>query len=1153
MLIRNCIKSNGVLLLFSVLIYPQFNIWAINPSSGQNYIITYSPNQATTDINSLQESQRCPEVKYIDGLGRQMQIVNVGCTPSSNDIISYFEYDSIGRPSNTWLPFPSSTNGAFVDLTTKKSALLNFYEDEKPYCQNIYEESPLNRITKIYGAGANWQNANKGVVNQWLTNNQSDSMIVNNYTIQSDQSLIKHGTYNNSTLFVSEQIDEDGNKTWVFTDKSGHIILTRSYNEGAFYSTYYIYNDLDQLVYVLPPLASEALTANDVSWNSSTSTIALFGYYYHYDNFGNCIEKKLPGIASQYFVYDSSHHQVLAQDGNQRASNRWTFTKYDILGRVVMRGLIILSSSLDILVNQYKDLFIIETFNGDANNCGYSNNYFSDREKLIEIFYFDNYSYINSNWLPGNRTQYIAWQSSNALDYNYLNTSNSELSAKGLLTGSMSFLTTNQGSKKSTAYYYDKNGRIVQKNGTNHFNPLSNYSFGGDQYSYSYDFKGNILHIRHYFRCTYTADDYTEGQKFEYDHIGRLLKTKQYVNDELALVTTSTNTYNELGQLFTKTYGNNLETQTYKYNVRGWLKEINGSLFSEKLYYEENSIFNGNISKMSWMHLTGNIHELGWKQNTSRWKENWSTYTYSYDNLNRIKTAVGDNIGSFNETFTYDKHGNIVTTIRDGITMPGWESDGITPHHTVNTIDYLNYYYNGNMLTNINDNSNNNQIFTGGQDFKDSNTPVDYSYDDNGNMIYDLNKNIRTIKYNYLNLPDTIQIGSGHMMTSSYDANGDKFVVKRMTATGSLVTMPIGSTLMNNNVGYTVESTTNTMYDDNIISEEYNPNRILIADGILKRTNSMFETIPTFKYHYYLKDHLGSVRVVIDENGIVNQVNNYYPFGMESCESAENQSELTYQDYLFGGKEFNRKLELNMYDFGARNYDATIGRWLSVDPLVEKYYSISPYAYCGDNPVNRTDPDGRDWGDHKGEIIWINNVTSANDKDIQKGDKYLGRNVLVGTHNRDANLKEPINGARFDLYLESNHKGASATIYGNTVPADVKKYGTLKEGIYPAEAGHRSKYPNEKEILINGGRDLPTVNGNPHDPKGKPVEEQTLRGVFFHAGNTGRESLTTSSGRPISEGCQTGPNQAGSKNLYNDFMNHVPDDFSGYYYLRSGN
>lgn len=211
--------------------------------------------------------------------------------------------------------------------------------------------------------------------------------------------------------------------------------------------------------------------------------------------------------------------------------------------------------------------------------------------------------------------------------------------------------------------------------------------------------------------------------------------------------------------------------------------------------------------------------------------------------------------------------------------------------------------------------------------------------------------------------------------------------------------------------------------------------------------------------------------------------------------------------------------------------------------------------YCAGNPIRYVDPDGRDWYEaENGTIVW--NDKAISQKAMKEGGikgMYLGKNVLVGTHNRDKDLYEPINTAKFDLYLESNKDGATATIYGNTVPADVKKYGTLKEGIYPAETGHRSKYPNEKAILINGGRDLPTVNGNPHDPKGKPVEEQTLTGVFFHVGNTGRESLITSKGKLISEGCQTGPNQAGSQKLFDNFMNHVPDDFSGYYYLRSGN
>ena len=191
-----------------------------------------------------------------------------------------------------------------------------------------------------------------------------------------------------------------------------------------------------------------------------------------------------------------------------------------------------------------------------------------------------------------------------------------------------------------------------------------------------------------------------------------------------------------------------------------------------------------------------------------------------------------------------------------------------------------------------------------------------------------------------------------------------------------------------------------------------------------------------------------------------------------------------------------------------------------------------------------------DWVDRKGKIVWDEKVTSAKDKDLQKGDVYLGKNVLVGLDNRDDKLNEPVNSAKFELYLESDKTGPTATIMGNTVPADVTKYGTLKEGIYPAEAGSRSKYPDEQAIIINKGGEVATANGNPHNPKGQPLEKQTLTGVFFHQGNTGRESLSTSKGRPISEGCQTGGCGIGSKLKYDNFMKKVPDGFKGVYYLR---
>jgi len=182
-----------------------------------------------------------------------------------------------------------------------------------------------------------------------------------------------------------------------------------------------------------------------------------------------------------------------------------------------------------------------------------------------------------------------------------------------------------------------------------------------------------------------------------------------------------------------------------------------------------------------------------------------------------------------------------------------------------------------------------------------------------------------------------------------------------------------------------------------------------------------------------------------------------------------------------------------------------------------------------------------------GTIYWDENATSQGT--TKPGETYLGANVLVGTHNRDSNLNEPINSAKFELYLEKNKNGSSAEIMGNTVPADVKKYGTLAEGLYPARTQGRRAYINRgKEdlaMIINEGRSVPTAPGSP---------KTSMTGIFFHSGNHGRESLYYKKPKgnigAISEGCQTsgcGPN---SRPLHNDFMNTAGPEFEGSYYLR---
>jgi RHS repeat-associated protein len=387
--------------------------------------------------------------------------------------------------------------------------------------------------------------------------------------------------------------------------------------------------------------------------------------------------------------------------------------------------------------------------------------------------------------------------------------------------------------------------------------------------------------------------------------------------------------------------------------------------------------YNGNICQSSWTYLTGAIHNAGWQSNTDAWKKNEVPFFYAYDGLNRmVRGGFDDDLLYFGEELSYDKHGNIVNLMRGGIVEHDWVVDGITPDHNTNYIDQLRCYYQGNQLKSVRDDSYYDQNFTGSQDFKDyTGGGAEYYYDGNGNMTTDLNKNIATIRYNYLNLPDTVQMGSGHMITNDYDGNGDKIYTYHYTATGSTVTMPVGSTLKHNVLGYKTLSSISTMYCDNMIYDNWALTKIQMPDGLLIRSNATTTTSPTFTYHYYVKDHLGNNRVVFHDAGdgtpVVDQVNNYYPFGMEYGESAEDQDEVTYQDYLFGGKEFDRKFEVNLYDFDARVYDATGGRFTTVDPLAEKYPSVSPYVYSLNNPLKYIDPNGLDvWEiNNQGEIV----------------------------------------------------------------------------------------------------------------------------------------------------------------------------------------
>lgn len=316
----------------------------------------------------------------------------------------------------------------------------------------------------------------------------------------------------------------------------------------------------------------------------------------------------------------------------------------------------------------------------------------------------------------------------------------------------------------------------------------------------------------------------------------------------------------------------------------------------------------------------------------------------------------------------------------------------------------------------------------------------------------------------------------------------------------------------------------------------------------------------SYAYQYFLKDHLGNTRITFNESGTIIQEDSYYPYGMNMSGLSHSSGEDLPNKYLYNGKELQDEFGLGWYDYGARFYDPTGVHWTTPDLMAESYYAWSPYNYVRGNPITRFDPNGmwddefndrsRDWVEAaNGNIYWDENATSQ--ESTKSGEKYLGKNVLVGTHNRDREGNEDINSARFDLYLETDKTGYSATIYGNTVPSDITKYGTLAEGLYSARFQGRSSYlakgKEDMALIINEGKAAPTINGNPNK-----ANSDMLTGVFFHSGNPYQGSLSDSRNRPVwSHGCQTSGCGSGSKELHNSFMLNVGANFNGAYYLRT--
>lgn len=279
----------------------------------------------------------------------------------------------------------------------------------------------------------------------------------------------------------------------------------------------------------------------------------------------------------------------------------------------------------------------------------------------------------------------------------------------------------------------------------------------------------------------------------------------------------------------------------------------------------------------------------------------------------------------------------------------------------------------------------------------------DYTYDANGNMIKDENKNITAIDYNHLNLPIRILFGDGNKISYTYNAAGikQKKVVTTVTS--------------NPNTVSTTEYFNGFQYNNDEL--QFFPH----AEGYVKY-NLDDNGVAYFSYVYQYKDHLGNIRLnyaydkdtdllkVLDEH-------HYYPFGLKH--KGYNNNIVSEHNWDYQGKENQKELGLNWHDFGARNYDAALGRWMNVDPLTEQYNTWSPYVFSGNRVVDARELEGLEpHSAHKTKQAAA----------INFGQHYNGRSIINKKEYGTRLYSKTENGNKTYSYVEPN-KGSEAGVF----------------------------------------------------------------------------------------------------------------------------
>ncbi len=881
--------------------------------NNNNYILT-------TTYTSADGHSSYNTVNYYNGLGYLSQVVDCNINNSQKDLVSLMEYNQNFQVTKQWTPTPIANNdGAMLVADSLRNAAKTYFEDTSPYSESIYESTCSDRVSKKYNVGKVFYDNNKYSDIKYSKNAEDEVRIF----ISWKDMFGFGGIYPANSLEKIIYTNEDQACVHEFTDNNGRLVLRRTFNDGEKLDTYYLYDIFGRLNFILTPKAVEYIeTHDDVECVTDIKFVLDYCYFYKYDEKGNMIEKHTPGkYTSELFVYDDANRLIKYLDGNYEYNAvdnlRYHYSnqyEYDNMDRIVSQIRV-----------KHRCL---------GSKC----------EEVVAADSLAMYKYDCYDGIPDN-LQFVPVE-------NVVSAEDVLSVAKGYKTYEKLLNLEHNPEQQygERAYYYDIKGRLIQCVEFLPFDMLR-------RTSYKYDFAGNT--VTEYTSVKQSRYQWSDiyAKYFEYDNRGKLSSSRYELND---VWVECLYTYDDLGRLRRKRLyqSRNGEVElryNYLYDIGNRLTRMSASTRrpEPKNFFDEtiNYMLPENASSVP--SYSGNISEIKYTDwNGPEDIANQSIHSFYYDELSRLTSCENDE-GNTEKGMSYDKNGNLLTLQRykDGALL----NDYIMEYDGSRLLALIDIENEACMLSNtrrrLSASSNTHTYDTLCPETKidESRLPkvdsyrfygfednMPYTYDCAGNLMYDPTSNLN-IKYNMLNLPDVI-----------YSDDEDKFLKFSYLSDGTKLSM-------------TNHMDSGVIYVGSMIYYRIGTDIVL---GGANFDGGRFYASPysgETDFRFFVTDHLGSVRRVLDGNLELVEENNYYPFGKRiddpDCVTTDNL-------YRYNGKESLESFGFPYSDYGARLFDSNIGRWLQTDPLAQDYPNISPYAFCANNPMKYVDLDGRMIGDY---------------------------------------------------------------------------------------------------------------------------------------------------------------------------------------------